>query len=105
MKSNIKQLSEMKRLLLILLFFLSNLLPLAGQSINRFDILSFTPPAKFVLKEQKQRLVYEQKDVTTFCQIHLWPAQQGSSDPEANFKTDWDYFACAEYIYSTTKSI
>lgn len=67
------------------------------QSTQKFDILSFTPPVKFVLKEQKQRLVYEKKEGNTFCQIHIWPAQQGSSDPNANFKTDWDYFAGNQY--------
>lgn len=61
--------------------------------LKQFDILSFTPPAKFVLKEQKQRMVYEKKEGDTFCQIHVWPAQQASSDPQANFKTDWDYFS------------
>lgn len=69
----------------------------AGAQTKSFDILSFTPPSKFVLKEQKQRMVYEKKDATTFCQIHLWPAQQGSSDPQANFKTDWDHFAGKPY--------
>jgi hypothetical protein len=60
---------------------------------KKFDILSFTVPAKFALREQKQRLVYEKKEGNTFCQIHIWPAQQGSADPNANFKTDWDHFA------------
>jgi hypothetical protein len=65
--------------------------------IKVYDILSFPVPAKFKLLEEKNRLVYQVKDNTTFCQIQLWPAQQGSSDPEANFKTDWDYFAGNRY--------
>jgi hypothetical protein len=27
----------------------------------------------------------------------MWPAQQGTVDPDANFKTDWDYFAAKPY--------
>jgi hypothetical protein len=64
---------------------------------KRYDILSFPVPAIFKLKEQKQRLVYEMKEGNSFCQVHLWPAQQGSSDAQANFKTDWDYFAGNQY--------
>lgn len=64
---------------------------------KHFDILSFPAPAKFLLKEQKQRMVFELKEGNSFCQVQLWPAQQGSSDPQANFKTDWDYFAGKQY--------
>ena len=64
---------------------------------KKFDILSFSVPAKFKLLEEKKRIVYQIKEANTFCQVHLWPAQQGSSDPEANFKTDWDYFAGNQY--------
>jgi hypothetical protein len=64
---------------------------------KRYDILSFTPPATFKLKEEKQRIVYEKKEGNSFCQLHIWPAQQGSADPQANFKTDWDYFAGNQY--------
>ncbi len=71
---------------------------------KRYDILSFTIPAKFKLKEQKQRLVYEVKEGNSFCQLHIWPAQQGSSfDPQANFKTDWDYFAGNQYKIGNPK--
>jgi len=68
-----------------------------GQKINNYDIFSFTPPKGYKLVEQGKRVLYQQKDDSTFCQIHLWPAQQGSSDPNANFKTDWDYFAGNQY--------
>ena len=64
---------------------------------KQYDIFSFTPPATFKLKEEKQRLVYEKREVNSFCQLHIWPAQQGSSDPAANFKTDWEYFAAKPY--------
>jgi hypothetical protein len=69
---------------------------LMAQTKN-YDILSFPTPVKFKLLEQKQRLVYQIKEANSFCQVHLWPAQQGSSDPQANFKTDWDYFAGNQY--------
>lgn len=84
----------MKKLFIPL--FVANTVQLQAQP-KQFDILTFTPPAKFIIKEQKLRLVYEKKDGTTFCQIHLWPAQQGSSDPQANFKTDWYHFAGNQY--------
>jgi|CXWL01.1.fsa_nt_gi hypothetical protein len=64
---------------------------------KQYDIFSFTPPATFKLKEEKQRLVYEKREGNSFCQLHIWPAQQGSSDPAANFKTDWEYFAAKPY--------
>jgi hypothetical protein len=64
---------------------------------KRYDILSFPVPAKFKLTEEKKRLVYQAKDNNSFCVVQLWPAQQGSSDPQANFKTDWDYFAGTQY--------
>ncbi len=83
-----------------MIFLISLIIPfnvcLMAQT-KKFDILSFPVPAKFKLLEQKQRLIYQIKDGNTFCQVHLWPAQQGSSDPEANFKTDWDYFAGNQY--------
>lgn len=64
---------------------------------KRYDILSFPVPAKFKLTEEKKKLVYQIKEGNTFCVVQLWPAQQGSSDPQANFKTDWDYFAGNQY--------
>jgi hypothetical protein len=64
---------------------------------KQFDIFSFTPPANYQLKEQQQRIVYERTEGNTFCQIHLWPVQQGTADPQANFKTDWDHFAGNPY--------
>ncbi len=41
--------------------------------------------------------MYEKKEGNSFCQLHIWPAQQGSSDPDANFKTDWEHFAVKPY--------
>jgi hypothetical protein len=64
---------------------------------KQFDIFSFTPPANYQLKEQQQRILYERTEGNTFCQIHLWPVQQGAADPQANFKTDWDHFAGNPY--------
>ena len=69
----------------------------AAQSKKIFDIFSYSAPAGFILKEKKQRLLYEKKEGNSFCQIHIWPAQQGSSDPVANFKTDWEHFAAKPY--------
>lgn len=69
---------------------------LHGQT-KQYDIFSYTAPSGFVLKEQKQRLFYEKIEGNTFCQLYVWPAQQGSADPVANFKTDWSYFAAAPY--------
>ena len=65
--------------------------------IKRYDIFTFIPPASFKLKEEKQRLIYEKREGNSFCQLHIWPAQQGSSEPEANFKTDWEHFAVKPY--------
>lgn len=50
-----------------------------------------------MLKDQNNRLVYEKKDGSTFCQLQIWPAQRGSADAEANFKTDWEHFAGKPY--------
>lgn len=69
----------------------------SGQQRKSFDIFSYSAPAGFVLKEQKQRLLYEKREGNSFCQIHIWAAQQGSSDPAANFKTDWEHFAVKPY--------
>jgi hypothetical protein len=64
---------------------------------QRFDILSYTSPTGFVLKEKTKRLLLQKSDANTFCVLQVWPAQQGSADPQANFKTDWDYFAGKQY--------
>jgi hypothetical protein len=85
----------MKHILIFLSFIFFCTL-LKGQ-LKRYDIFSYSAPAGFVLKEQKQRLLYEKREGNTFCQIHIWPAQQGSSDPAANFKTDWEHFAVKPY--------
>ncbi|MBK8139670.1 MAG: hypothetical protein IPK57_00665 [Chitinophagaceae bacterium] len=69
----------------------------SGQQRKSFDIFSYSAPAGFVLKEQKERLLYEKREGNSFCQIHIWAAQQGSSDPAANFKTDWEHFAVKPY--------
>ena len=87
----------MKYVSLTILTFFGLIVQLAAQPKKQFDIFSYTSPVGFILKEQKQRLLYEKKDGNSFCQIHIWPAQQGSSDPNANFKTDWEYFAAKPY--------
>lgn len=87
----------MKHLSILLLIFCPICLPLASQSIKKYDIFSYTTPNGFILKEQKQRLLYEKREGNSFCQIHIWPAQQGSTDATANFKTDWEYFAVKPY--------
>lgn len=69
---------------------------LEAQSLQ-YDIFTGTAPAGFIQKEKGKRLLYEKKDGNTFCQLHLWPAQKGSADPEANFMTDWNYFAGQQY--------
>jgi hypothetical protein len=83
----------MKQLSFSIILSLSLLSEAAAQTVKQYDIFSYTAPAGFTLKEQKQRLVYEIKEGYSFCQLHIWPAQQSSSNPQANFKTDWDYFA------------
>jgi hypothetical protein len=85
----------MRKIIIVLIIFTTNSCIQAQQ--KKYDIFSFAPPAKFLLREQKQRVVYEKKEGNTFCQLQLWPAQQGSSDPQANFKTGWDYFAGNPY--------
>lgn len=64
---------------------------------KKFDILSFTVPAKFKLIDQNKRMIYQAKDATTFGMVQLWPAQQGSTDPQTNFKSDWNFFAGTKY--------
>lgn len=64
---------------------------------KKFDILSFTVPAKFKLIEQNKRMIYQAKDANTFGQVQLWPAQQATTDPKVNFKSDWDFFAGTKY--------
>ncbi|MBL7731034.1 MAG: hypothetical protein JNM88_07645 [Chitinophagaceae bacterium] len=81
--------------LLILFFLLAN--NAVAQTTKQFNIFSYTLPAGFIIKEKTNRLLLEIKEGNSFCQLHLWPAQQGSSDPEANFKTDWDHFAGKQY--------
>lgn len=70
---------------------------------KKYDIFSFTVPAKFKLLEEKKRLMYQAREGNSFCVVQIWPAQQGSSDPEANFKTDWDYFAGNQYKIGAPK--
>lgn len=82
------------------MFFLSFIISFYSWSMaqtKKFDILSYTAPAKFKLLEDKKRLMYQAKEGSSFCVVQIWPAQQGSSDPNANFKTDWDYFAGNQY--------
>lgn len=69
---------------------------------KKYDIFSYTAPVGFNLKEQKQRLCFEKIEGNSFCQIYVWPAQQGTNDPEANFKTDWEHFAAKPYSLTTT---
>jgi hypothetical protein len=64
---------------------------------KQYDIFSYSAPAGFKLKEQKQRLFFEKTEGNSFCQLYVWSAQQGTNDPDANFKTDWDYFAAKPY--------
>lgn len=85
----------MKKIFLLSLTWLLSTSLLAQQ--KQFDIFTFTQPAGYNLKEQQQRIVYERTEGNTFCQIMLWPVQQGSADPQANFKTDWDHFAGNQY--------
>lgn len=82
---------------IFLLPFISFLGSCSNAQTKKFDILSFPVPAKFNLLDEKKRLVYQIKETNTFCQVQLWPAQQGSSDPVANFKSDWDFFAGKQY--------
>ncbi len=91
----------MKKIFLLCLIVSFNACLMA--QTKKYDILSFPIPVKFKLLEQKQRLVYQIKEGNAFCQVHLWPAQQGSSDPQANFKTDWDYFAGNQYKIGAPK--
>ncbi|MGB3005220.1 MAG: hypothetical protein WBC06_01840 [Chitinophagaceae bacterium] len=69
----------------------------SGQKSQFFDIFSYIAPTSFILKEKKQRLFYQKTEGNSFCQLYLWPAQQGTNIPEANFNTDWDYFAAKPY--------
>ncbi|MBL7746418.1 MAG: hypothetical protein JNM19_03270, partial [Chitinophagaceae bacterium] len=85
----------MKRSFLAMVLIIPGLL-LQAQT-KQYDIFSYTAPPGFVLKEQKQRLLYEKIEGNSFCQLFVWPAQQGSSDADANFKTDWTHFAAKPY--------
>ncbi len=82
----------------LLIVFLSTITVFSSaQSVQRFDILSCSSPTGFTIKEKTKRVVLEKKDGHSFCQLQLWPAQQATRDPKANFKTDWDYFAGNQY--------
>lgn len=83
--------------LLMINAILCNVFMMQAQTTKKYDILSFPVPAKLQLIEEGKRLVYQVKEGNSFCQVHIWPAQQGSADPQANFKTDWDYFAGNQY--------
>lgn len=83
--------------LLMINAILCNFFMMQAQTTKKYDILSFPIPAKLQLIEEGKRLVYQVKEGNSFCQVHIWPAQQGSADPQANFKTDWDYFAGNPY--------
>jgi len=85
----------MKRSFLAMVLIIPGLL-LQAQT-KQYDIFSYTAPTGFILKEQKQRLLYEKTEGNSFCQLYVWPAQQGSADADANFKTDWDHFAAKPY--------
>jgi hypothetical protein len=80
---------------------LAGLLFTACHALNaqalKYDIFTGSAPAGFIQKEKGKRLLYEKRDGNTFCQIHVWPAQKGSSDPDANFSTDWNYFGVQQY--------
>jgi len=81
----------------ILFLFLMLCIFSSGQQSQSFDILSYSAPNGFILKEQKQRLLYEKTEGNSFCQLYVWPAQQGTNDPDVNFNSDWDYFAAKPY--------
>jgi hypothetical protein len=85
----------MKKIIVVLIILTMNSGILA--QTKKFDILTYTAPAKFKLLEEKKRLMYQLREGNSFCVVQIWPAQQGSSDPAANFKTDWDYFAGNQY--------
>jgi hypothetical protein len=80
-----------------LLLFAASLCCCTHAQTQRFDILSYISPAGFVLKEKGKRLLFQKREGNSFCVLQVWPAQQGSSDPQANFGTDWDYFANQQY--------
>lgn len=86
-----------------MLIFIATLGSCTQAQTIQYDILSFPAPAKFKLTEDRKKMVYQAKDNNAFCVVQLWPAQQGSSDPQANFKTDWDFFAANPFKIGSPK--
>ena len=79
--------------LIITLVFLAAFLTGMGQSAGRFDIFSYATPAKFVLKEKKDKLFLETKSGKDYCQLFLYPARTGTADIEKDFVANWNFFA------------
>lgn len=79
--------------LIITLVFLAAVLTGMAQSAGRFDIFSYTTPAKFGLKEKKDKIFLESKSGKDYCQLFLYPARTGTTDIEKDFAANWDFFA------------
>jgi hypothetical protein len=72
-------------------FFLTNYIQ--GQELKRFDIFSYSSPAGFVMKDNKDKLFYQKTDGKNYCQILLFPSVYSLSDVEKDFAKNWDFFA------------
>lgn len=83
---------HMKKWILTLVF-LAAVLTGMGQSAGRFDIFSYATPAKFVLKDKKDKLFLETKSGKDYCQLFLYPARTGTAAIEKDFLVNWDFFA------------
>ena len=66
---------------------------LLAQQTNQFDIFSYTVPAGFTLKEQKEKLFFQKNEGKDYCQLVLYPAVASQGDAEKDFRYYWDFFA------------
>lgn len=84
------------------LLFLPFLIP--AQSPMQFDIFTCQAPAGYVLKDNKEKLFFEKIEGSAYCQLYLWKATTGESDPEKDFARDWNNFAVTPYQVSAPET-
>lgn len=68
-----------------------------AQSLLQFDIFSCKAPPGYAIKDNKEKLFFEKIEGSTYCQLYLWKAVNGESDPEKDFAKDWNNFAVTPY--------
>ncbi len=75
-----------------------------AQSPLQFDIFNCQAPAGYTLKDKKEKLFFEKIEGSAYCQLYLWKAVNGESDPEKDFAKDWNNFAVIPYQLNTPET-